>query len=356
MRSWQGNATLALLMLSAAGSVFAEGVKEARIISGSYASIESTPWQAFLSIGNSRTGYYACGGIIISDDYVITAAHCVNGFSAADVRVYAGFEQLSFAGTGIAVASVKVYPDYDDEMLTGDIALVRLAEGLPSNAQPIKILLPDRQDDLDQEFVGAAQDNLYVSGWGATYTGGSVTEALLKTTMNGVSDDTCSWTKVSGAVSGELSAAYVCADQSYTAGICSGDSGGPLVWQDKDYAGDADRGYRAVGIVSFSNRNYGCGSTSSEDGFTQISTYYDWIGQNMIGGYQSPSPSFKEDIFEQSSGYNPFDNPPVEPQYPSDESDGNVVPPSSGGGGGAFGWLSFIFAGAVALRRRIPFS
>ncbi|WP_407332341.1 S1 family peptidase [Enterovibrio sp. 27052020O] len=354
MKTWQRKAAFVFLTLSAAGSVFAENTKDPRIIGGDYASIASTPWQAFLDIGNDVKGYFACGGIIISESYVLTAAHCVDGFSTRDVRVFAGFEEISFAGTGIAVANISVYEDYDNEMFTGDIALVRLAAGLPPNAQPIKILPPGRQDELDQEFVGAAQDNLYISGWGATATGGRITEALLKTTMNGVDDNTCSWTNVSGADSGELSAAYVCADKSYTAGICSGDSGGPLVWQDKDYAGDADRGYRAVGIVSFSSSLYGCGSTSSEDGFTQISTYFDWISKNMIGGYQSPSPSFSEDIFDLSSRYNPFDNPPVEPQYPSDD---NVVPPvSGGGGGGALHWLVVLFLSVFALRRRLHIS
>ncbi|MGF1768593.1 serine protease [Enterovibrio makurazakiensis] len=357
MRSWQRNATLALSIFASVGTVSAEGVKEPRIVSGSFASIESTPWQVFLDIGNSQTGYFACGGIIISDQYVLTAAHCIEGFSAADVRVFAGFEQLSYAGSGISVSKVIAYPDYDNERFTGDIALVKLSGKLPTNTQPIKLLLPARQSELDQEFENAALDNLYVSGWGATFTGGKINAALLKTTMNGVSDNQCYWTNDNngvGPVNSELSNAYICADKSYTAGVCSGDSGGPLVWQDKNHAGDADLGYRAVGIVSFSSSKFGCGSVNSEDAFTQISSYHDWINLNMDGGYSEPSPTFSVDIFDPAYNYNPDADNPIKPVYPSDAD--SILPTPSSGGGGSIGWLSFVFVGMVAARRRVSYS
>ncbi|USH01893.1 serine protease [Grimontia kaedaensis] len=342
-------------------SVLAES-KAPRIINGDYASIEATPWQAFLTIGNRFQGSYSCGGIIISDNYVLTAAHCVDGFRAGDIKIFAGFESREYSGVGISASAVTMHPDYEDFQFTADIALVKLASALPSTVKPIRLLSPTEQSEMDTEFNGAASQNLYVSGWGSTSTNGDASQYLRKTYLNGVRDLSCSWVNQFG-YDQNLADAYVCANETFTTGICSGDSGGPLVWQNKNNAGDADMGYRAVGIVSFSSAFFGCGSPSAEDGFSQISTYYDWINQNMDGGYTEPTPTFTQDIFDQSVNYNPVGNPPIVPVYPGsgEDSDGgeeDVTPPptppiSGSGGGGSFAWLSLLSLGLLIFRRRL---
>lgn len=110
--------------------------------------------------------------------------------------------------------------------------------------------------------------------------------------------------------------------------------GGALVWQDPNLAGDPDKGYRAAGIVSFSDGILGCGSTQAEDAFTQISTYYNWINTTMSAGYTEPVVSFSRDIFSL---------PTTEP----------VPVTSSGGGGGAFSWLGLVTLTGLFWRRRL---
>ncbi|WP_028023735.1 S1 family peptidase [Enterovibrio calviensis] len=346
MRSWQRNATLALLMLGGSAGVAAEDIKQPLIVGGSYAPISEAPWQVFLVIDDGVSpNQNVCGGLIIADEYVLTAAHCVSGHSSSDITVYAGIDDLDDArdaSNGITLSNLVVNPNYDSSNFTADIALLTLSKSLPSNAKPIDLLGTSGQIDLDAEFSAGKSNNLYVSGWGATTTGGSVSNYLRRTLLTGVTDQQCSWNYTNNVFSQFLADATICANQTVTTGVCSGDSGGALIWQDPSFASDADFGYRAVGIVSFSSRELGCANTQSEDGFTQISNYFDWISDNIDGGYVQPSDSLSSNIFTATSGFTP---PAL------------LVPSSSdGGGGGSIGWLSLVFAGMIAARRRFSYS
>lgn len=293
-----------VLMLAQAGtSIAEENVRAPRIVNGYSEDIQYAPWQVFIEFDNGDGTYDACGGFVISDQYVLTAAHCAVGHNASATTVYAGIDDLAniTASNVIDVSDVTVYPGYSASTLTGDLALIRLADSLPAGVKPIGLLTPSEQIDMDNQFETGQRNNLYVAGWGATSTGGGgVTRYLLFTFLNGVPDDQCSWTSVNGVYNQALGDALVCANQTRTTGVCDGDSGGALVWRDPNLASNSDLGYRAVGIVSFSSGTLGCGSTQSEDAFTQISTYLNWI-DGEVGGYSQPNPSFSLDIFEPPS-------------------------------------------------------
>ncbi|WP_281545003.1 serine protease [Grimontia sp. SpTr1] len=300
MKLKQGFAVFALAALSNFVYASDENVRQPLIVGGTNANISALPWQVYIDIPSS-----GCGGVIISNEYVLTAAHCVQGVSASALSVFAGFTDLSSPGSAIPVASVQLHPDYNNVIFTADIAILKLAGSLPSNAKPIPLLVPETQSEMDTEFQVPKVDNLVSSGWGATRTNGGANQFLKMVALTGVPDSSCSWTRFSnGTVSQELSAAYVCANNTTTEGICSGDSGGPLVWQNPNNAADADRGYRLAGLVSFSSRDDGCASPNAEDGFTQVSTYFSWIDANMDGGYSAPSVSFAEDIFALATAEN----------------------------------------------------
>ncbi|CZF77831.1 S1 family peptidase [Grimontia marina] len=300
MKLKQGFAVFALAALSNFSHASEENVRQPHIVGGNNANISALPWQVYIDIPSS-----GCGGVIISNDYVLTAAHCVEGLFASDISVLAGFTDLSSPRSPIPVANIQVHPDYNNANLTADIAILKLAGSLPSNAKSIPLLMAENQSEMDNEFQVPKLDNLVSSGWGATRTGGAGSQSLKMVALTGVPDSSCSWTTFSnGSVSQAFSDAYVCANNTTTEGICSGDSGGPLVWQNPSNASDADRGYRLAGLVSFSSRDDGCASPNAEDGFTQVSTYFSWIDANMDGGYSAPSVSFAEDIFALATAEN----------------------------------------------------
>lgn len=262
------------------------------------------PWQAYLEI-NKNGGTYACGGTLVANRWVITAAHCLNAqdnqfafssISANQVTVYSGGIDRSNSGnmSRNTVISVISHPSYSPVSNINDIALLELAAPVSSPAQPIKLMDDTAQEDSDIEFDTGLQNNLVLSGWGRTSADGKQsTDILQKTVLNGIDDTTCAlaW-RWSG-----LGAKFVCAN-AFDRGSCSGDSGGPLVWQDKMKISDNDLGYRLAGVVSFGNTQQ-CALNALPDVYTQVSSFDDWIIEeiNKTGSYVIPSPIFTEDIF-----------------------------------------------------------
>jgi secreted trypsin-like serine protease len=97
-----------------------------RIVGGENAGKATWGWAVSISID----GNGLCGGSIISSSWVITAAHCVVGYTASQFKVYAGSNRRH-SGTQIRVASkVIVHPNYDPDTNVNDIALLQLDSAL----------------------------------------------------------------------------------------------------------------------------------------------------------------------------------------------------------------------------------
>ena len=267
-----------------------------QVVGGIDASITEVPWQVYVEI-NVAAGNFACGGTIISEHWVLTAAHCVANeqqqtVAAANVRVYAGADSRPFSNRiqRYNVSAVIIHPNYN--ALVNDIALLRLTSDIKPPAQPIKLIEPASQNDADLEFSYGHADNLFLSGWGRTSADGTAsTQVLQKTLLTGVDDNYCAddWGWRS-----DFSQYYVCAN-AINAGSCSGDSGGALVWQDKNAVADTDYGYRLIGVVSFGNTRQ-CAYNPLPDVYTQVSLYLNWIVATT-GDYQVPNPRFSTDVF-----------------------------------------------------------
>ena len=93
-----------------------------RIIGGEAANSSTWGWAVSLYIVNRGR----CGGSIISDSWVITAAHCVSGAGSSQVIVYAGSTLLE-TGTQIRVVrNIIMHPNYNSPPFANDIALLQL--------------------------------------------------------------------------------------------------------------------------------------------------------------------------------------------------------------------------------------
>jgi secreted trypsin-like serine protease len=231
--------------------------RQTRIVGGSGIDIEDAPWQVRLQLGQ-----YACGGTLIDELWVLTAAHCAEDMEPSDVTVWDGrtYDSDMTMGNGIDVADVIVHPAWESKDNLNDVALLRLAE--PATAgTPIR-LFEDRSGP-------AAGTPAFISGWGTLTSGGNSPDRLQGTTIE-------VRTSPSGGC-GDYGSDYdntvmLCAgDDAGSKDTCQGDSGGPLIVP-------VGSGWELAGVTSW---GYGCASPGYPGIYARVSTYVPWIYRTM---------------------------------------------------------------------------
>jgi len=224
-----------------------------RIIGGSRANITEYPWTVYL---RTPSGFQYCGGTLVGESSVVTAAHCTATSAPGEVFVVAGREdKMSDGGVVAAVSRIWVHPSYDRVHFRNDVSVLTLDRALPFATLPLAT-----PADGNLYTPGAAADIL---GWGTTETGGA-SRYLLRATVPVGNDGYC------GQAYGQHydPGAMVCAG--YPEGgvdTCQGDSGGPLVV-----------GGRLIGITSF---GIGCAEPGYPGVYTRVATYSDVIAAQL---------------------------------------------------------------------------
>ena len=214
-----GAVTLASMLALTGGTAGA-------IVDGSPTTASTHPWQVSLQDG---PGGHFCGGSIVNATTIVTAAHCVEGMSAADVTIRAGITKTDDSGQDRDVASVTSHPDYAAAEV-GDIAVIKLAQPLTLNGNVQAI-----QTATAAELANATAAT--VTGWGDTSEQGGTPEQLLEAQVPLVSDAICAAQLGTDALR-EVCAAGEGRDS------CYGDSGGPLTITTAD-------GPKLAGVVSW---------------------------------------------------------------------------------------------------------
>jgi hypothetical protein len=244
----------------------------AHIIGGSDAGDMTYPFMA--SVGNvyGDDYYHFCGGALISDRFVLTAAHCSVDTDPGDVQVLLGSNSTEEGGQRFSVRSITVHPDWDDSISNGhDMALWELSERV--DLVGLGLYTVDMLGGETQEL--AAPSTLATTiGWGVHDNG---SDNLQEVHVPIVGEESCaiSYPEV------QTFATQICAG-AIDGGLdsCQGDSGGPLLVRD-----ETNQRWLHAGITSWGN---GCGLPGEPGIYGRTSAMSSWA---------------KSRIREESSGY-----------------------------------------------------
>uniref|UniRef100_A0A669D2U4 trypsin n=1 Tax=Oreochromis niloticus TaxID=8128 RepID=A0A669D2U4_ORENI len=232
------------------------GADSSRIIGGRDAAPHSLPYMASVQL----QGRHLCGGALVREDFVLTAAHCE---TRGIPTVVLGVDSLT--GTEptkqqFLVVKSFPHPGYDGHK--NDIMLLKVRTTAVSfsfskyfslsEAVQVISLKPGTLNQISQCIT---------AGWGDIGDNNTLPKTLQEVNVTTLPHRICErrWGQV------PITQSMVCGVGSHSLqGFCSGDSGGPLVC-------DGD----AAGVISFSGRR--CGDPQTPDVYTRISSFRAWI-------------------------------------------------------------------------------
>ncbi|XP_067270919.1 granzyme B(G,H)-like [Pseudorasbora parva] len=219
------------------------------IVNGNEAKPHSRPYM--VSVQSNRR--HICGGFLISNKFVLTAAHCWN--REENLTVVVGAHDLREESDRIDVKSYIPHPDYKFSSFSNDIMLLRLQARVCQNTDVEWISLPKKEEDVESETVCS------VAGWGRLTTNGPASVCLMEANVKIMNNPECSyrWKDIN-----QYSLSHMMCTRGH-GGSCLYDSGGPLVC-----------GKTAVGITSFGYKDQ-CNSAEYPNVYTKISPYLEWI-------------------------------------------------------------------------------
>ncbi|KAI7790764.1 pancreatic elastase precursor, partial [Triplophysa rosa] len=177
----------ALAALALAEPRYIEETPEERVVGGEVAQPNAWPWQISLQYLSGGSYYHTCGGTLIRQRWVMTAAHCTENLACClgdhNINTHEGREQY------IAVSQVYIHPNWNRNNLAAGSDMTSLfcvCPLMPSQLIVKLATLPPSGQILPNN------NPCYITGWGRTSTGGSLSAVLKQAYLPSVDYQTCS--------------------------------------------------------------------------------------------------------------------------------------------------------------------
>ncbi|XP_069120458.1 chymotrypsin-like elastase family member 1 [Argopecten irradians] len=231
------------------------------IVGGTTAAEDAWPWQVNI-LYRKR---FICGGTILNENTILTAAHCTDLLQKRTLKVVIGDydrrknEKKTRGERKMAVKQIIQHPDYDGDVLH-DFSIIKLKRKIKYGdfIQPIPSLADDSMNLMNS--------TCFVTGWGATKGPLSSARFLQELQTPVITNDAC---EAGIILNYPVTDDMICTD-SEPKGSCYGDSGGPLQCL-------VDGKWVHAGAVSWGNENCRVGPSV----YARTSYHRDWILSKM---------------------------------------------------------------------------
>ncbi|XP_072929225.1 uncharacterized protein [Epargyreus clarus] len=217
---------------------------EGRIVGGTQARDGGVPWMVGLSNGAVVRGFL-CGGSIISNRHILTAAHCIRAVVSGNtlsnsLRAHVGTNRWNSGGQTLAFQRHVMHPNYVHATIKNDVGVLTTSANINFNARVARVV-------LSWDWTGGNIPSM-VTGWGRTSTGGSLAPNLMELRVNTFDANRCGAEVARVANQINIRAPHVdpqieiCTFLAVNRGTCNGDSGSALVRVSNN---------RQIGVVSW---------------------------------------------------------------------------------------------------------
>jgi len=231
------------------------------VVGGKTAKKGFWPWQVAISY----KGIFRCGGTLVNERFVVTAAHCIPSRNVEGYKIVLGdHNRLVDEKTEqkIGVKKITVHPDYKPKV-RNDIALIEIDQDAILTTYITPACLPSASEEI------SAGTKCFITGWGRMYISDTAANVLQEAPLEILHSNQCQ--RRTERDRKFYRSTMLCARNPkniFTSG-CHGDSGGPLVCE------NAAGRMVLQGVVSWGSST--CDALDRATVFTKVTAFMPWI-------------------------------------------------------------------------------